>query len=120
VVSGTLAQATATLESAGFVVQSATEYSATVPTGQVTRTVPAAGTPLARGATVTVYVSQGPAPVAVPNVVGMTSSAAIAALNKVGLSADVVSGPPTGTVQSVDPVVGTTVPRGTAVALVLG
>ena len=46
------------------------EYSRSVPTGSVTRTDPAAGTPLKPGTPVTLYVSRGPEPVAVPVVTG--------------------------------------------------
>ncbi len=72
-----------------FVVTIATEPSATVAKGQVLRTDPALDIPVDSGRAITVYVSSGPIPVAVPAVKGMTEADAKAALIKVGLDAEV-------------------------------
>jgi serine/threonine-protein kinase len=114
------------LESAGLVVQFNEEFDNTVADGFVTRTEPPAGSVVEDGSTVTVFLSQGPEPVAVPNVVGMTPDAARAALEALGLeyreSAGTVEVDPAldGLVaeQSVD--AGTEVNPGTVVTVVLG
>ena len=67
----TPAQARATLEGAGPLTVAADvkpEASATVPEGQATRTVPAAGTRVTADQTVTIYVSTGPPIVDVPSI----------------------------------------------------
>ncbi|WP_299299471.1 Stk1 family PASTA domain-containing Ser/Thr kinase [uncultured Brachybacterium sp.] len=58
----TLAEAQATLAEAGFGTEPATEFSATVPEGQVIRTEPGANEQAARGAQIKVVVSSGPEP----------------------------------------------------------
>lgn len=55
-------------------------HSSTVPTGDALSTSPAAGYSVPAGTKVTLYVSSGPAPIAVPNVVGDTEAAAKAEL----------------------------------------
>jgi len=60
------------------------EASETVPSGQVTRTDPAAGTQVDRGSGVTVFVSSGPAQVTVPSVTSLTTADADAALQGAG------------------------------------
>ena len=72
-----------------FVVTVATEASATVAKGQVLRTDPALDLPVDSGRAITVYVSSGPLPVAVPAVKGLSEADAKAALVKVGLDADI-------------------------------
>ena len=59
------------------------EYSDDIEEGRVTRTDPDEGATLEDGQSVTVYISKGPEekPVKVPNLIGMTEKAAIAALN---------------------------------------
>jgi len=111
----TYASAAAALTTAGFVPAQANAYSATVPVGQVIGTTPAAGAqPF--GSKVTVNISLGPQPVAIPNVVGSSVAAATAALQALGLN---VAGPygPAGstTVLSLDPAAGTSVLPGTTV-----
>jgi beta-lactam-binding protein with PASTA domain/tRNA A-37 threonylcarbamoyl transferase component Bud32 len=67
------------------------EYSAAVPAGAVTRTDPPAGTALASGSAVTLVVSRGPEPkreVRVPFLIGRTTAAAVAALEKLGLDVE--------------------------------
>jgi hypothetical protein len=53
-----------------------TQSSSTVPAGNVISQNPVAGTSVAAGSAVNLVVSTGPAPVAVPNVVGLTQAAA--------------------------------------------
>lgn len=63
------------------------EWSATVAAGLVTRTMPPIGEQIAkRDAIVTLYVSKGPEPVAVPTVVGKTLAEAQQALKAAGLA----------------------------------
>jgi len=110
-----LAAAQATLQSAGFQSVDAQEYSSTIAAGSVTRTQPVAGAMLQKGATVTIFVSQGPAPVPVPSVVGDTVSQAVAALTAAGLEPSVNGA--TGTVISSTPAAGTLVKRGSIVTI---
>jgi serine/threonine-protein kinase len=116
-VSGTFAQAEATLVAAGFKVTEAKEYSEAVPVGNVTRTAPTVGTPIQKGTTVTVYVSLGPPLVTVPNLRGKTVAGATAKLQNVGLKVGAVYGPPGGTVFKESPGAGNSVKAGSAVNL---
>ncbi|MBO9556858.1 Stk1 family PASTA domain-containing Ser/Thr kinase, partial [Cellulomonas sp.] len=68
--------------------QPSQEASDEYPAGQVTRTDPAAKTEVEKGATVTVFISTGPAEVTVPDVAGMTEAQAVAELEKAGLVVD--------------------------------
>lgn len=72
-----------------FVVTVLDEPSATVTKGNAVRTDPAYGQPVDAGGKVTLYISSGPQPVAVPALEGLEESAARNALAQVGLSADV-------------------------------
>ena len=72
-----------------FVVTVTPEPSATVAKGIVTRTDPVQGTLVDAATPITIFVSSGPAPVAMPNVKGQTEAAAIAALGKIGLTSTV-------------------------------
>jgi serine/threonine protein kinase/beta-lactam-binding protein with PASTA domain len=67
------------------------EASDTAPKGTITRTDPAVGQKQPVGATVTYWVSTGPASVQVPNLVGKTEADARAALSSAGL---IVKEPP--------------------------
>ncbi|MFI9272467.1 Stk1 family PASTA domain-containing Ser/Thr kinase [Kitasatospora sp. NPDC052896] len=97
-------------------------YSPTVPTGSVISTNPAAGQQLPVNAPIALVVSQGPAPVAVPSVVGQPVAQAQSALTGAGFKAalggqaysDTV---PSGSVTAQD-VTGTAVP-GSTVTLTL-
>src|SRR3984957_15879316 len=111
------AHAQATLVADGFTVTQTGENSTNVPAGEVTRTVPAAGTPEARGSAVTVFVSQGPPLVEVPALGGDTAAQATTALENKGLPAGPVYGPPNGLVFDTGPTAGTAEPVGTAVTL---
>ena len=108
---------------AGLLAEIEQQFSDDVPAGFVIATDPVAGTPLSAGSTVVLYVSQGPAPVTVPDVVGETLETAGALLAGVGLAPDVSYAysltVPEGTVISSDPAGGTEVQPGTTVALVV-
>jgi serine/threonine-protein kinase len=65
------------------------EPSDDIEAGLVIRTDPPAGTQVEEGSTVTLVVSSGPAPVAVPNVVGQTEEQATASLQGAGFSRSV-------------------------------
>ena len=118
-VTGTYAQANATLVAAGFTVTKATEPSSSIPAGQITRTDPAVGTKVQRGSQVTVYVSTGPAVVDVPSLKGKTAAGASAALTRLGLKVGAIYGPPAGRVFKTTPHAGTSVKVGTTVTLYL-
>ena len=63
------------------------QYNDTIPEGAVVSTDPAAGTQLKRGDTVTVIVSQGKAPITVPDLAGRNINDARAQLQQLGLTA---------------------------------
>ncbi|RCW44039.1 serine/threonine-protein kinase [Halopolyspora algeriensis] len=63
---------------------SADRYHTSVPKGRVLGLSPAPGTPVATSATVTIIVSKGPPPVAVPDVRGKSKEQAFAALRQAG------------------------------------
>ena len=115
--------AAAAIQDAGLAVGTpGEEYSNTVPVGQVIRQNPAAGASVAPDTVVTFVLSMGPQPVDVPDVVGMTEEAAQTALEDAGLALGTPDYPysdtiPAGEVISQDPVAGTSVAPGTAVAL---
>src|SRR5206468_2047837 len=100
--------------------------SATVPAGQVISQNPIAGTSVAAGSAVAFVVSLGPAPVPVlvPNVVGLTQAAAQTAITGAGLGVGAITSAnsatvPAGQVISQNPVGGTSVAAGSAVAFVV-
>jgi len=73
-----------TLEGAGFEVQVETEFDPEVSRGLVISQDPPAGDRVEEGTEVTLVVSRGPPPEAVPNVVGMTEDEAREALEAAG------------------------------------
>ncbi len=83
----TASDAANTLGQAGFKTTTVNENSSSVPNGSVIRTNPAAGTNAAKGSTVTLMVSSGPAQVDMPALVGMTKANADAAVANAGLTA---------------------------------
>lgn len=115
--------ATDKLAGVGLVTQAGSAYSSQ-PKGVVVTQGPAPGTLVPAGSTVTISISKGPAPVAVPNVVGATSSAAQTSLTNIGLVP--VSSTATGTASQVgkvisqDPDAGTKVAPGSQVRIVIG
>jgi serine/threonine-protein kinase len=116
--------AAADLGNLGLQVKSTQEASSTIPQGQVTKTSPAAGSSVSRGSTVTIYISTGPEQVAVPDEVGQTQDAAVAALRGAGFQVNVtfvrvINPTKDGIVQSQDPSGGTAA-RGSVVNIVVG
>jgi beta-lactam-binding protein with PASTA domain len=91
----------------------------------VTRTEPAAGAVVAVGSPVTVYISNGPAPVAVEDVRGLSADQARATLEGQGLQVNITEqevawdASTAGRVRSQNPQPGTTVERGSTVNLVV-
>ena len=117
----TVAQACNKLGQSGFVCGSQTQQSSnTFASGAVIATNPSAGTPEPQGSTVNLIVSSGPSSVTVPNVVGMSTSAAVARLQQSNL-VPVESCQPTAIkgqdqiVQSQNPAGGESVPAGSTV-----
>jgi eukaryotic-like serine/threonine-protein kinase len=74
----------------GLVTTTQNEANDLIPAGNVIRTDPAAGQQVNKGSTVVLVVSTGAQPVQVPNVVGMSESAARDALQAVNLKSKVV------------------------------
>jgi serine/threonine-protein kinase len=118
--------AKATLEGAGFKVETVNEGSLNIPAGVVTRTEPAAGTAVKPGRTIKLFISLGEAS-NVPDLKGMTLEVAQQVLATKGLIPGAVTevgiseiGPdiesvPVGTVYSQDPEKGTLVSKGSPV-----
>ena len=116
--------ATAKLVGAGFTVTKTLESSSSVPAGRVIRTEPAAGQLQAKTSPVTMVVSSGPKQVTVPDVVGMSQSAATSTLENAGLKVTVVQTVSTpanvGKVISQNPSGNTKVDDGTSVTITVG
>jgi serine/threonine-protein kinase len=117
------------LTRAGFEnIETQDEFSGDVLQGFVIETNPAAGQTVPKEATIIVLVSQGPEPVEVPNLEGMSQSQASQALNALGLlmqvSPDTVEVPISsglvGNVAEQDPTFGETVDIGSTVTVKLG
>ncbi len=81
--------ATQRLVSAGFRVAKSTEPSSSVDAGRVIRTEPGGGQKAAKDSTVTLVVSAGPKQSTIPDVVGLTQSAAVNALSAAGFEVSV-------------------------------
>lgn len=119
--------ATQELNTLGLLVRPQDEYSETVAEGLVIRTDPVAGAEATIGDTVLVVVSQGPAPVQVPDLRGMTESQARQAVEALGLELNVsasrqpVADPAQdGVVVNQVPNPGLTVSKGSTVTITLG
>ncbi len=123
VVGETQDAAVAAITDAGLTVGAVTPvYSATVPSGSVISQDPVAGTGVARGTAVLLTLSEGPAPVAVPNVVNMPQATASAVIAAAGLAVGAMTPVYSATVAagwviSQNPAGGSAVPAGTQVAL---
>ena len=118
------AEATATLQGAGFTVAQEQGFSDTVPAGTVLGTDPGAGDRVRKDGTVTIVVSQGVQQFAVPAVVGSSREDAEAALTGTGLAVGEIreefsEDVPEGDVVRADPGVGTLVDHDAPVALVV-
>jgi beta-lactam-binding protein with PASTA domain len=125
VVGLTQAAATNAITGAGLVVGTVTQQtSMSVPAGNVISQNPTSGTVVAGGSAVNLVVSIGPPSVTVPNVVGQTQAAATTAITSAGLVVGTVTQKtsltvPAGSVISQVPAAGTSVPSGSAIALVV-
>ncbi len=118
------ATAGADLAALNFKVSSASESSTSEPAGKVTRTDPPAGTSVASGSKVTIFVSSGTQQVPVPNEQGQTAGAAQSALQAAGFTVSTV---PRATINPLqDGLVlsqnpgGGTAPKGSTVTIVVG
>ena len=122
----TPSQAGATLAAEGLKVgPQKSQSSSSVPSGSVIGTDPAAGNNVQAGTSVSIIVSTGQPQVSVPNVIGDTKSAALAALRGVGLSPSAVNvsvndPAAAGLVQAVNPPASTSVTKGTQVTVDVG
>jgi len=89
ITNASVADATATLQSAGFTGSptQAKTYDATVAAGQVTGTRPRGGTSVQKGSAVELVVSQGPRILPLPRVVGQQEAAAKTLLSAFGVQA---------------------------------
>ncbi len=92
-------------------------HNETVPAGDVVSVSDAAGTELPRGASVTIEVSLGPAPIAIPDVRYITGSMAAQELESKGFVVAGIEGSPSGMVLATDPVAGELHQRGTPVRI---
>ena len=91
VVGGTEAQANATLKDAGFTVGAPTRTNSdTIPKGQVMSSEPQAGETVRHDSVITLTISDGPAPIKIPKVTGLTLDDAQIALAKDALVVTVV------------------------------
>jgi len=120
----TRAAAVAAIEGAGLKVGEVTSAtSETVPEGQIISANPPAGSSLAAGTVVDLVISSGPAPIAVPDVVGQVQETAAATISGAGLIVTVetteTSSVASGTVISETPAAISLVAPGSAVVLVV-
>ena len=108
-----------TLTALGLEVNRSASYSGSVDKNKVISVKPKAGSTVNSGSTVDVVVSKGPPPVTVPNLVDMPRKKAIAALQKLGLRANVQVGQvaPLNRVISQTPAPGTEIPKGSVVTI---
>ena len=85
-------QARAFLDNAGVKIKEVIkEYSDNVENGKVTRQDPVGNTEITEDTKVTLYVSQGKKPVAVPKLKGLSQQEAVSKLNNVGLNANIAT-----------------------------
>lgn len=110
-----------TLEGLGLTVALQEEANDTITKGLVIRTNPPAGTEVAAGSSVTVYVSSGQAPVAVPDVTNLPSAEAANRLGVAGFNVDLVNEASdavgTGRVIRTDPAANTDATKGATVRM---
>jgi serine/threonine-protein kinase len=112
------------LEGQGFQV-GRTDVQSDLPKGVVAAETPSAGTNVPRGTKIELSVSKGPATTQVPDVTGMSQSAAESLLSGAGLTPSVVTDPVTdpaqdGIVQSTDPAPGSDAQSGEVVIIHVG
>ncbi|MDQ1432447.1 MAG: eukaryotic-like serine/threonine-protein kinase, partial [Actinomycetota bacterium] len=113
--------AQAALERAGFAVVVKHQFDESVPADGVIGTVPAGGTNAPRDSTVQLLVSDGPAPVTVPDEAGKTFDEASQAISALGFSVvradDFHPTVPVGKVIGTDPAAGQQAPRSSQVTI---
>jgi serine/threonine-protein kinase len=119
------AQARQALEGAGFQVNRQEEASDSVPQGNVTRTDPAANTPVGKSSTVTMFVSTGPGNGTIPRVEGLSQENAQSQLQAAGFQVSVSEQDTDrpredGRVLSQSPSSGTQAAKGSTVNIVVG
>ena len=118
-----LALARQILEDGKLRVNVAETYDANVPAGQVVSQDPDPGRNVKADRLVTIYVSKGGEAIEMPDLVGLTKSAAIERLQKMGLNLgstyEKESSSEPGTVVSHDPSVGTKIVRGQNIDLIV-
>ena len=110
------------ITNAGLEVVPQSEPSETTAEGLVTRTQPPAGTQVAEGSQIFVYVSSGPSVVLMPDLTGLDPTTALIQLDTMGMTADVVAVAPlpdetAGLIVSQDPAAGTPVTPGSILTL---
>jgi serine/threonine protein kinase/beta-lactam-binding protein with PASTA domain len=107
------------LEEAGLQVTATEEFSESVADGRVMSVSPRPGTVVDSGSTVSLVVSKGPPPVEVPNLIDLRRKAAVEALERLGLRAQIDDGEFTRLNRVFDqsPSPGELVPRGSTVTL---
>jgi serine/threonine-protein kinase len=93
------------------------QFDETVAAGVVLSAGVPPGTELERGTAVPLFVSKGPAPVQVPNVLGQSGTTAASNLQAAGFSVSGIEGSPSGAVLATDPPAGELVPRGSAIRI---
>jgi serine/threonine-protein kinase len=119
----TQGDALAQLQSSGLSARVVQEPSDSVKKDLVTRTDPAAGASVKRGAVVQVYVSAGASSVKIPDVKGKSKDDATAALKQAGFTVATITDTVPGAgiakdlVVSTDPAIGKTVDRGSLITL---
>jgi serine/threonine-protein kinase len=124
VVGLTLNDALVQLQTAGLTPQTTRQASPTVPIDSVISSDPPGGASIAKGSVVKLVISSGPAPSAVPNVVGQTPSAATSTLEAAGFTVLVQNVPSvdaqSGKVVSQSPSAGMTANAGSTVTISVG
>ncbi len=107
------------LEDAGLQVTTTEEFSDTIAEGRVFSVDPPPGTTVDSGSTVALVVSKGPPPVEVPDLIDLRRKAAVDALQRLGLRAQIDDGEFTRLNRVFDqsPSPGELVPRGSTVTL---
>ena len=116
--------ATSALEALTLTVSGTREvFDELIPTGIVVGTNPVGGTSVKRETPVTLLVSKGPAPVAVPPIVGTLITDATTTLTALGLTTETIQenfdDSVAGTILSTDPLPGTLVPKETVIKVTL-
>jgi serine/threonine-protein kinase len=113
-------QAIQALNDAGFKVTEDPQPSSTVQKGNAIKTSPPKNKPIPKGSEVRLFISSGPPQVAVPSVVGLDKAVASGKIKDAGLNLtqeSVDSDQPKGRVISQTPTGGSTVDKGTRVAI---